>query len=621
MNPLSFALAASVLSLSVAQGTPAWSMIPVVENHLDGDVIKQVLIANRNKDRFIQAINREILALSRDGTIVDEQAAQEFDAISSAALRGQQIGWVLSFDIDGNGTVTKAEVEGTARKLYGSISGNERPSVATRVMALDKNNDGEINAAEMSALERKSGSRQALRIRSWLALDPNKDGKLTVSEAMELAGARWKAVDTDGNGTLSPSEFSALTGIPEAATAPPRHLEHPGPFPTSLPSSSPVRGGDEEVHLVGIYEGYMKSAEGVHGPRVSVTVNRPGKKVTLLVCSYAPARWLISVAPETEIKQIVAFGHSALASQSSEFLLNGKPVKAESFPRQHSNCPYKPEGHGFRDFVKNLERETGFKRIDSFRGSYNAKPDGYMIDTIEERPEFMPTYLKAVDPSELPLIRFHASLGEGPGLYDLAGRLVESSGRHEVGNIVDVPTRKERYSLSENGLRKFTDGGSRTGSVIPASLDVPRMSWPSGIAYDSKRDRIVVVSHGGEGYLYEYKLPTGAWRVVSSMNHMDVRGLVYDPKSDLLYGIEGVFGASRIVAINPEGGAAKSITFDPKKFAGSTDLYDPGNSHLHAELAAIDGDNAVIVAGSPSRYRIYLLNMKSGDVKLTGFRD
>src|SRR6185436_11322539 len=82
------------------------------------------------------------------------------------------------------------------------------------------------------------------------------------------------------------------------------------------------------------------------------------------------------------------------------------------------------------------------------------------------------------------------------------------------------------YTADPHYIQKID---SQTGSVLDMQLplELPELSWPMGAAYDSVRQRVLVVSLGGEGFLYGYAPGNDVWSLVTSMNNLDLDSLVY----------------------------------------------------------------------------------------------
>lgn len=77
----------------------------------------------------------------------------------------------------------------------------------------DKNGDGQLDEAEKQALRAEKQARRAEKLAKY---DVNKDGTLDDAERQKAradrAAERFKALDTDGNGSLSLAEFQAGMG-------------------------------------------------------------------------------------------------------------------------------------------------------------------------------------------------------------------------------------------------------------------------------------------------------------------------------------------------------------------------------------------------------------------------
>ena len=63
-----------------------------------------------------------------------------------------------------------------------------------------------------------------------------------------------------------------------------------------------------ELHAVGIYEGYTKTEHRVHEPLAKVHIDRPDKKVNLMLGSYRPVNWHVTVSKRTKLESIFLFG-------------------------------------------------------------------------------------------------------------------------------------------------------------------------------------------------------------------------------------------------------------------------------------------------------------------------
>ena len=91
--------------------------------------------------------------------------------------------------------------------LAGEEGGKRDPEM---VLKFDANKDGKLDDTERAAMRAELQKMRAERIAKY---DTNKDGKLDETERKavreQVAAERFKALDTNGNGSLSLEEFKA----------------------------------------------------------------------------------------------------------------------------------------------------------------------------------------------------------------------------------------------------------------------------------------------------------------------------------------------------------------------------------------------------------------------------
>ncbi|WP_020179704.1 EF-hand domain-containing protein [Methylopila sp. M107] len=596
------ALSAPAVAQDAAAPDKAASAVP--------GVFQRMIRPGLVREGFVGQIMGEFRSAAQGAAEVDRAMIDLTRRITTARARASAVSSLLVHDIDGDGVI---EAKEASVAIGGMLGANATPEVASRMLdALLKNDldgDGKLDAEEI----RKAAAQQsALRgapengvERYFVFADAS--GALRAATLTTAAERAFDTVDSDGDTIVSQQENDAYriaAGLP-ADRSPPRASPPPPP-----PSSPIKRGPDEEVYLVGVYEGFTGERGAPHGPRALVGLDRPGKKVTLLLCSYEGVRWSVATTPGTEIKDVMFFG----AGGRSEVLVNDAPRQVGSLADNHP-CPYEAKGANFRNAVSAVAKWTGFAKLDGFAGSYSASKTGYVIGAPTPLPELAPVYLKPAPLDGLPPIRFGATLKDVPGLYDLSGKLVEKGARGDGRRSVDVPARRERYEADHGGLKVTTGGDPATTKELPVSLDAPPLSWPCGIAYDPRRNRLVVVSLGGEGFAYEYLIETGKWRVLASMDNRDVSGLAYDAATDLLWTVDG----ATLIALDADGKRVRTVR--PKALPGFFDTFDPGNGRPDLSLAAVESGKAVLLIKGSGKYRVYLVDLASGEATLTGAGD
>jgi hypothetical protein len=194
------------------------------------------------------------------------------------------------------------------------------------------------------------------------------------------------------------------------------------------------------------------------------------------------------------------------------------------------------------------------------------------------------------------------------GTYTLAGvdkDLLEPL-PNDVYHLTYDPGNKRYYGLGRQEVYRV-DVEKRTAEKMSLGDDVPRLSWPCGIAFDTKRKRVIVATLGGVGYLYAYSPKTEKWSLLADLANLDLAGLVYDEKRDCLYGLHLGTKGPTFTQYNAKGAAVKEIPLvgDPlPRDLGAAPMGPP------AGLAAIDGDVFIVADGN-----VYLVDPTSGKVR------
>lgn len=352
-----------------------------------------------------------------------------------------------------------------------------------------------------------------------------------------------------------------------------------------------------ELHVIGVYEGNIRTDGVVHGPEVRAVVDRGDVPVILSLSSYEPVRWRLTTRPGTRVETIYISGYQP---ERSEIFLNDIQVMPIVLPE--GSYAYKPEGVKFRSLISLLASETGLERLSSFSGSYSAPEEGFAVVAVDDAPELGPDHLRAyLRPDLVP-----AALRP----Y-LADRQPDSSGAR----------------MTNDGFAYLDESGVERS--VSASLDVPRISWPAAAAMDRDGGRIFGVTYGGEGFIYQYDMGTETWSVLASMQNMDAAGMIYDGEEDRLILGVGLMGTGLAVFDRKRG--LTQVPLKQSSLPGLTDLYDPGNGPATPLLPiAVSGDMVLATADGrrfpfddegQGSYRTYLVDLRTGEAALVAYRD
>lgn len=61
--------------------------------------------------------------------------------------------------------------------------------------------------------------------------------------------------------------------------------------------------------------------------------------------------------------------------------------------------------------------------------------------------------------------------------------------------------------------------------------------WPIGCTFDTQRNRLVVATLSGPGYMFTYSPQTQQWSLLSTFNQEDFQSIVYRPSNDTIYAL------------------------------------------------------------------------------------
>lgn len=186
------------------------------------DIRKLYLESSQASGDFSSALNkfsRLFMEIDRDGNGVSIQDVDLAEKVRTAQTRAQFAAQKLRYDLDGDLTVTREELEATLayetgrnmrRQSDAAILANIKRQVAERAdkfMQADADGDGKLSGIEVSKPDPERNrdyggfTQQVALARAMLKADPNGDGKLTEAEIFEILGKVFAGMN---NGTQTP---------------------------------------------------------------------------------------------------------------------------------------------------------------------------------------------------------------------------------------------------------------------------------------------------------------------------------------------------------------------------------------------------------------------------------
>lgn len=399
------------------------------------------------------------------------------------------------------------------------------------------------------------------------------------------------------------------------AKAPARELPRFGPpvlaeYPTAadgflkLSAETPPRDLTEGAEIV-VVTGYEPTEAERRGVETRVVIDRPGKKVVLVLASYETVHWRVTATPGVRLAGILASGHQ-------QPFVSVEAADAD-VPGYLTKIPYVYKAENLPAMRSALARAHGIEEIDVFRASYAIPPESVITAPDPPKP--------APPPPEAPRIREPESdftfklltrdfreetwTLAGPGEAAAA----EARCRNDKMQVLS-PDLTRFYSLRDAALhiRDLKTGAERT-VAMPARF--PDVSWPCDLAYDSRRDLAALTTLGGEGFLYRFDARAEKWLDFHSLRNLDTAQLAYDATADRYVAVAG----DSLAFLSPEGERLFTRKIGDKLQSGDY------RARLSTLLIAPHGDDIALVScGGRGVDAVWHYNVKTDRVALTYYR-
>jgi hypothetical protein len=151
--------------------------------------------------------------------------------------------------------------------------------------------------------------------------------------------------------------------------------------------------------------------------------------------------------------------------------------------------------------------------------------------------------------------RLHASFGDWTPLGPLLARqVVLDSLVAPSSAAVEDAGREELYLLRAGALIRYPLA-TRQPEVLHVPDTLPEEHGRCALAIDTRRDRLLLATRDDIGYLYALDLARRKWSVVNDLGGVDARGMAYDERRDAVLLVErGKDGTLTLHRFSPEEG-------------------------------------------------------------------
>jgi|GEM_PF-2405081 Ca2+-binding EF-hand superfamily protein len=281
---------------------PSFSDIPLP--------LSQGLMGSQYPEKYVSQILEVIRQTARDNSNLTADDIKTIKEKADNDRRRRQVQEIIAYDSNFDGNITRDEIVGVLSSSPGR--GNEQfiGNQASRIMDADIDKDGVITTEEMSTIRDKKDRYSSYRYRddpsSFLELDPDGDGKLTIAELTGLAEKAFRTVDVNADGILSRKEMDAIQGTSRQY----RDLADRLSPSCTLPKAQ----AGEKIVFIGVYEGKAVSTMSVAGQEeetnaIPLQIDEGNEKLYIVTSAVTPVIWQLK-GNTSRVARIVLAGGS-----------------------------------------------------------------------------------------------------------------------------------------------------------------------------------------------------------------------------------------------------------------------------------------------------------------------
>lgn len=108
---------------------------------------------------------------------------------------------------------------------------------------------------------------------------------------------------------------------------------------------------------------------------------------------------------------------------------------------------------------------------------------------------------------------------------------------HGIRRLAYDPRTKVYFGLGRQEVYELDFAHQKT-TELKVQLDQgPQLSWPCGITFDTKRQRLIVSCLAGVGYIFGYSPTEKNWEVIGNAKSIDVVAIGYEEQNDRTYAL------------------------------------------------------------------------------------
>ncbi len=454
----------------------------------------------------------------------------------------------------------------------------------------------------------------------------------------------YRCIDKDGKSTFQsqvcpgaalPASAAVARPIP-ASAAPPIHKP---PIVGIGPLEYPEAPTPQEVKAAAMYEARQKgrSADMPEAKQwgsgadvivvsgygsaalTQVNISHTARPVLLVLTTYDRTRWKVVPSPGTRIKAVLVSAYGFVEKDDVQ-LPSQAPVLVDTLP--HTDAV---ENIRFRELLGKLKTRYGVERVLAFRGAHTLPPvvqvsgpfvpDPHLtLDGV--RPEVASSHfsfnLVSIDGRRLPFTNTGPKDGNRYTGIVRGGTLSSP----QAGPAALGADGREAYYLEGNGSTLVWAPEGMNGRTVKVKFpsNLPPLSWGSGLAWDTRKGVLLIVSFGGEGHLYRFDTRNHEWLDSHSLRDRDFTSVAFNSTTGEYVAISNQV---ELVRFN-ERGELLDVLPMAKLLPDVDSTYDKGNQRLESLIVATEGEaTALLNVRNGTVTHIWTYDQRSRKAQLT----
>jgi hypothetical protein len=190
-----------------------------------------------------------------------------------------------------------------------------------------------------------------------------------------------------------------------------------------------------------------------------------------------------------------------------------------------------------------------------------------------------------------------------------------------MGIAVDPRTSKW-YGVRDRAAPVLLDFDNNAAISFEVKGDIAEMHWPRGVAFDTKRDRLLISTCHVSAYLYACDVTANRWSIVRDMKRVHLIAMAYSPDEDCIYALMSTIAKSeemRLCRLDPDGNVTKEFDIQlPIQRRGAESWFTPPQLALAGHHVAVLTARPAARGGQQIAMDCMIVDINNGEITFSG---